>query len=225
MPRLGARLPSLPRGALASAALLLSMGAGVAAPLRAQQVSVERLELTVRIDPRRQSLYVKATYHLRSSRRRESIDFHLPAAVAPYMYFRRVWDRKGELSWRLVMGDDRPRAVRVYLREPLKPREPLVVVVSYDLNLKAASVPASIVVVEAERAQLSTTGWYPLPAASGARLPLPLRLAVLLPKEWPVEAPGKLKQIFDGTTLAGYELELRHLRPGELLFRAGRPLP
>ncbi|MFQ5723908.1 MAG: hypothetical protein ACE5G6_05400 [Terriglobia bacterium] len=201
------------------------MGAGGAAPVRAQQVSVERLELTVRIDPARQSLYVKATYHLRASRRRESIDFRLPAAVAPYMDFRRVWDRSGELSWRFLMGDDRPRAVRVYLREPLKPREPLVLVVSYDLNLKAASGPVRSVVVEAERAQLATTGWYPLPAASGARLPLVLRLAVHVPKEWPVEAPGALKKIFDGTTLAGYELELRQPRPGKLLFRAGRTLP
>lgn len=225
MPPLGVRVSRFPV-ARAGAAWLLLLLAGLAPPLRAQEVSVARLEFDVRIDPPPQSLYVKATYHVRSARTRTILDFHLPAAVAARMDFRRVWDREGELSWRLVMADEGvPQALRVFLRAPLEPRRLLVLVVSYDLNLKEAGVPAVIATVEPDRARLATTGWYPLPTGSGTRLPLLLRLAVRLPKQWRVEAPVPLKQILDGTILDSYELELRRVRPDELLFRAQRPRP
>ncbi len=208
--------------------LLLAAGLLLTALPAAAQLEIERVELEVRLDPREQALYARATYFLRNRgyRSPETLEFDFPAALAGRVRLGPVWDRNGELSWRAdEVNPDGTRRLRVEVRAPLFPGKKLVVVVSYDLDLaEFGSSPADIVVTE-KSARLAATGWYPLPRGAAPVLPRRLRLAVRLPKDWQVVASGKLKRLQAGTVLASYEVTLEHVEPGAPLLRAGAPLP
>lgn len=210
------------------AGLFLVLAALAAPAPAAAQLVIERVELTVRIEPRFQALYTKAKYLFRNRSYQDidTFEFEFPASLAARVTLNTVWDRGGELPWRLDPAEEgATRLLLVALRAPLEPRKSLIVVVSYDLALEGFEAADKSLFVSPDGARLPTTGWYPLPAGSAQALPEALRLAVRLPREWPVEAPAKLKRISDGTLLAAYELELPHLRPDQLLFRAGVGLP
>lgn len=197
------------------------------APLAAQ-IEVERVELSVRIDAPLHSLYTQARLLLRNRGPRSPavLELAFPAPLGPRVRPGAVWDRKGELPWRSdPVEADSTRPLRVELRSPLAPGKRLVVVVSYDLNLKGFLSSGAALSVSRDGAQLPTTGWYPLPEGSPPASPQALRLTVRLPKEWQVTAPVKLKQLRDGTALASYELRLRPVEPGQWLLRAGQTLP
>ena len=211
------------------AALLLTSFLLLAPALRAAPLELERLDLEVHIDPRFQALYAKAQLVLRNDAResRDTVELEFSAPLAPRIQVRSVWDRRGELPWRLdsVSGANAPRLLLVGLRSALAPGKKQVVVVSYEVDLQGFTASAAPVAVSSESARLSTTGWYPVPAGSDPALPRALHLTVRLPKEWQVAAPVKLKQLRDGTALASYELELPRVQPGQLLLRAGTALP
>lgn len=206
---------------------LLLVAVLLAAPVSpAAELEVERVELSVQLDPEAQAFYATARLFLRNSGylALEILDFTVPAPLGERFECRSVWARKGELGWRLDPVEDSGAArLRVALLTPLKAGKKLVIGISYEVNLEGLSAldpPAS---VSAQNARLSTTGWYPRPAASGSAVPQRLRLAVRLPKDWRVSAPIKVKRISDGSALASYELELKHLESGQLLFGAASP--
>ena len=223
-----------PAPLLLAAGLLLAalpvFGKPVQGEPAAAQLEIERVELEARLDPREQALYARATYFLRnrSPRSLEVLEFDFPAALGARARVSAVWDRDGELPWRADADEgegERVAPLRVGLRAPLAFGNKLVVVVGYDLELAGfASSPADVAVTE-KGARLAATGWYPLPRSAAPALPRRLRLAVRLPKDWPVAAGGKLKQLQEGTALASYEVTLERVEPGALLLRAGAPLP
>lgn len=223
-----AALPCPPAARPVSVVLLLcvlGLGPRPAAALDSP-LEVERVELSVRLDPPLQALYAQAHFLLRQHGLpgRDVIAFRVPAAVGPRLHVAAVWDDQGELPWRFDAEKAGPWALRVELRSPLRLGKRMVVVVNYELELGGAGLPEGAAVSE-ESALLLTTGWYPFPAGPNQRLPRELRLTARLPKQWQVEAPVKVKKLNDGTALASYELRLRPVEPGQLLLRARRPLP
>lgn len=211
------------------AALLLLLLAGtlLATPvLPAAELEVERVELSVQLDPEAQALYATARLFLRNPGHPalDILDFTVPAPLGERFDCRSVWVRKGELAWRLDPVEDSAAArLRVALLSPLKAGKKLVIGVSYEVDLEGLSPPDAPASVAPHNARLSTTGWYPLPAGTGSATPERLRLAVRLPKDWRVNAPVKVKRITDGSALASYEVELKHFAPGQLLVGATPP--
>lgn len=220
---LGARRRQVTLRALGLSSFLLLVSASPAAELE-----VERVELNVHLDPPLQALYAQAKLTLRNRglASLDAVELEFPRELEPRLQVRAVWDRGGELPWRQEPSEAGiPRPVLVGLRSFLDGGKKLTLVVSYDLNLKEFAGADGALRVSPEKASLPTTGWYPVPVGSDAPLPRSLRLTVRLPKEWRVSAPGKLKQIRDGTALASYELEVKPVEPGRWLFRAEANLP
>jgi hypothetical protein len=212
------------RGA-ASLSLLLAGALLAASDAPAATLQVERVELSVQLDPELHALYATARLFLRNPGRQalDVLDFTLPAPLGARFECRSVWERKGELGWRLDPADN-AATLRVALASPLKAGKKLVVGISYEVDLENLSTPDAPASVSAQSAQLFATGWYPLPAAgSGLAVPGRIRLAVRLPKEWRVSAPVKLNKIAEGSALASYELEVRDVKPGQLLLSATAP--
>lgn len=210
----------------ASLSLLL---AGVLLPapgVPAAELQVERVELSVQLDPELHALYATARLFLRnpSHQALDILDFTVPAPLGARFECRSVWVREGELGWRLDPVEDNAATLRVALSSPLKAGKKLVVGISYEVNLEGLRAPGAPASVSAQNAQLSTTDWYPLPVAgSGLAVPARLRLAVRLPKDWRVSAPTEVKKIADGSALASYELEVKQVEPGQLLLSATAP--
>jgi len=206
---------------------LLLVGVLLAAPVSpAAELEVERVELSVQLDPEAQALYATARLFVRNPgpAALEILEFSVPAPLGRHFECRSVWVRKGELGWRLDPVEESSAArLRVALLTPLKAGKKLVIGISYEVNLEGLSAPDAPARVSPQNARLSTTGWYPLPAGSGSVAPQRLRLAVRLPKDWRVSAPVEIKRITDGSALASYELELKHFEPGQLLFGAAPP--
>lgn len=221
-PRIASRPPQSPqqRGGLLvlAAHLLLTPALAVA------QVTVEKVELNVQLDPRFQAVYAKAKLVLRnhSGRSYDVLKFSFPAPLGSHVEVSSVWDREGDLAWRgdLTGKEEAEQVLLVVLRSALAPGKKRVLVVSYDVNLGGSNATDAPVVISSKGARLLTTGWYPLPTGSDPAVPGRLRLAVRLPKEWQVTAPVKLKRLRNGTALASYELRLETIEPGEVLLRA-----
>jgi len=207
--------------------LLLLAGVLLAVPVSpAAELELERVELSVHLDPALQALYTTARLFLRNPGPEvlDVLDFDVPAPLGGRFECRSVWVRQGELGWRLDPVEDSAAArLRVALLSPLKAGKKLVVGIRYEVNLEGLSDPDTPASVSSRSAQLLTTGWYPQPAGSDSVVPQRLRLAVRLPKDWEVRAPAEVKRISDGSALAGYELELKSVGPGQLLFRATPP--
>lgn len=197
------------------------------APLAAQ-LRAERVELDVQIDPNLQALYVQAKLeiHNRGGKALDILELEFPAPLGSRLQVKTAWDEGGELAWRSDPVEETvPRPLRVVLRSPLAPGRKRLVVVSYELSLNGFAHPAAAAVVSEDSARLSTTGWYPWPRNSDPAAPQTLRLTVRLPKQWRVAAPTRLKKIREGTALAIYELEIKRVEPGRLVFQAGAAGP
>lgn len=204
--------------ALFLAALVLASPAAPASP-----VEIERVDLNVHLDPRFQALYATAKLVLRNRGEEplNILEFAFPGPLGARVTCRGVWDREGELGWRFDPAEeDSSRKLLVALRSPFKPGKKLVLGVSYEASLAGLTAPNAPALVSSQRARLLTTGWYPLLARSHTVVPRALRLVVRLPKECQVRAPVKLKKIANGTTLASYELTLKHIEPETVVFRA-----
>lgn len=216
------------RPAAALAVSFLLAGLFPAAPAaQTAPVEVERLELTVRVDPAYQALYARAAFFLRNRTygSPDVLEFDFPAALADRVRLGSVWDRNGELGWRAdEVTADGVRRLRVQARAPLFPGKKLVVVVTYDLELEGFAAADDGLLVSRDVVRLPAAGWYPQ-LVDAAAPPRALRLTARLPKDWQVQAPGKLKRLNDGTALASYEFDLKEGRPGDVLLRAGAPRP
>lgn len=183
---------------------------------------VEGVETEVQLDPNFQAAYVTARLRLRHEGLEplDQVELDFPAELGPRIEVRTVWDRRGELEWQFPWVKEKfPRTLRVALRAPLNPGEKFILGVSYAIDtLKLPANPPVIVTPRAAR--LSTTGWYPLPAAPDPHPPNALRLTLRLPKEWQLTSDAKVKRLRNGTKLATYELLLKPVEAGRLLLEA-----
>ncbi len=175
--------------------------------------------------PPARMLYAKATVTLRNrgGKEVEIIKLEFPPPLGPRVQVNAVWDRQGEMEWRsdAVEGEGEPRSLLLATRTLLRPEKKLAVVVSFELRLEAVAAADAAVMLTEESARLGSAGWYPLPAAAHPVLPQRLRLTVRLPRAWQVSAPVRLKPLPGGTTLAGYELDWKEVKPGGVvLFEA-----
>ncbi len=202
---------------LAFAGILAAEAVGPSASL-----GVEGVETEVQLDPSLQAAYVTARLRLRHEGLEplDSVELDFPAQLASRIEVHTMWDSRGELEWQFAWVKEKlPRTLRVALRSPLNPGQKLILGMSYAIDTLELAT-GTPVLVSPQAARLSTTGWYPLPAAADPRPPNALRLTLRLPKEWQVTSAVKLKRIRNGTKLATYELSLKPVRAGQVLVHA-----
>ena len=207
------------------AALLLSLG--LAAGANATALTVERVDLDVRLDPQSQALYASGKLVLRNTGRTaiEILTLLFPAPLGSRTTCTAVWDPHGELGWRLDPAEKlQGHKLSVLLRSRLRPGKKMTLGLNFEITLEGLP-PDAPTRVSAENARLASAGWYPLPDEADPELVDRLRLVVRLPKSWQVSAPVKLKKVAESKVLASYELQRKRPVPGRTLFRArARPV-
>lgn len=208
------------------AALSLLLLLFTSLPAAAGSLMTKRVVLNVRLDPPWQAFYVSAKILLRNQGPQtiDILKLVFPAPLGSRTKTTAVWDEKGELAWRSdPVEESQNRTLLVSLRSPLERGDEILLGLNFETTLEEFSGADSPASVSAASAHLATTGWYPLPDASGSAAPRQLLLVVRLPRDWQVSSPVKLHKFAEQSLLASYELKLKQVEAGQTLFRAWAP--
>ena len=195
-------------------------------------IVMEKVDVTVRLDPQKRALYGTMVLSVRnmSEDTLEGLTFRFPSPLAPGVVVTRVWDREDELPWRRLRRQEKEGEflLQVPLAKPLRSYQKILIGLSYDLRLDRLPATNAFVRLTYREARLSAAGWYPLLTRSPQRLPQRIRMVLRIPKEWHATSPFRLKREKEATLLVDYDLKWDPAQPdnadpGMVLFEARAP--
>lgn len=211
-----------PRPAFAFVALLALL---FALPARSGELVLREAKISVQIDVKARTLFGKAllTFHNQTGRDLAALDLKIPAPAGAGAKIKVVWDKHEDLPWRRLRRQEAPGEflIQFPLTNSLREGKKRIVGVSFEINAEGLDAFAPVRITDGE-VNLNGTGWFPAPAEGPGR-PRRTVLTILLPKDWVVVHPAKLKKRKSGILLAEYELKRGAGAEDDLLFAARAP--
>lgn len=184
-------------------------------------LSIEEIELDLRLEPATHTLSAKVMLGLRSRSLRpmEVVRLVLPAPFADRAHIYAVWDRTGFLAWHTERREKDLLIVTTFTA-PIGPLGQRALVVHFELDLAGFDAPEAPAQLTSRAASLHATGWYPLPVALRLTRINRLRLGLRLPRTWQLRSHTQLKHLHTSSEFAEYELTAKGISAASLVFSA-----